>query len=115
MNAAKSQFETGRMEVHKQDFHRPGTYRSDISSYTRRSKNFEFTNSVETTENNEGFEFRIPLSEVSIENLEIIPKMNYLIVKSNKKTIFIKLSREIKLNKFSSIIKSGMLIIRVKK
>jgi len=58
MNFAESQFETGRMETYKQDFHKSGTYRSDSSKYSRRSKKFEFIDSVETTESEHAFVFR---------------------------------------------------------
>ena len=62
----ESQFETGRMEAYKKDFHRSGTYRDDGFRYLRKSKKFDFANSVETTENKEGIVFRIPLSMVSL-------------------------------------------------
>jgi len=115
MNIAESQFEIGRREVYKQDFHRAGTFRSDSSEYSRRSKKFDFVDSVETTENKEGFVFRIPLSKISIENLKIIHEKNYIIVQSNKKTIFINLDHRIRLGKLITTINEEMLIIEVKK
>ena len=77
------------------------------SSWHPRSKNFEYTNSTETSENSDGFVFRIPLSEISIENLKIIPEKTYIIVQSNKKTIFISLNQGIRPETIATTIKNN--------
>ncbi|MBN2422372.1 hypothetical protein JXB41_04030 [Candidatus Woesearchaeota archaeon] len=117
MNGAESLFEEGRMSNYKRDFHKTGNYRGNDyeRNWSSHRKKFEYTNSTETTETSEGFVFRIPLSEISIENLKIIPTMKYILVQSNKKTIFIKLDTPIKLENLSTTIKENMLIISVKK
>ena len=115
MSINESQFETGRREINKQDFHRIGNYRSDNSYFSRRSKKFEFSNSVETTESKERIIFKINLSQISRENLKIIPSDYYIIVQSNKKTIFIKPDNKLNLNTISTSIKGDILIIEVKK
>lgn len=115
MNLAESQFETGRMENYKQDFHRSGNYRSDSSKYSRRSKKFEFTKTVETNESEDGIVFTIPISLISPENFKVIPEKSYIIIQSNKKTIFINLDQRIELGEIKSTIKEDMLIIKVKK
>ncbi len=112
-----SQFELGRRENFKMDYHK-NRYdwgdRSDRSFFPRSTK-FEYMHSTETTETNEGFEFRIPLSEISLENLKIFVQMNYVIVQSNKKTIFISLDRKLKSETLESIITQDMLVIKIKK
>ena len=115
MNIDKSQFETGRIEAYKQDFHKTGNYRDDNLGYFGKPKKFDFTNSMETIESKEGLFFRIPLSEVSNENLKIIPSISHIIVQSDKKTIFIDLDQKIRFGKPIISIKDDMLIIEVKK
>ena len=115
MNTTESQFETGRKDRHRQEFHRSGNYRNDSFGYSRRQKKFEFIDSVETTESDHRFVFRIPLSLISIENYKVIPEKNYIIIQSNKKTIFINLDPSIQLGKLVKTFKADMLIIEVKK
>jgi hypothetical protein len=117
MNAANSQFETGRMDNYKRDYYKSGYAWSDDRNifWRPRSKKFEYTNSTETSENSEGFVFRINLTEISRESLKIIPAKNYIIVQSNKKTIFISLNHRIRPETLSRMINGDMLIISVKK
>ena len=122
MDTADSQFETGRMDNYKRDYYKNSyswsgySWRDDQGVSTHhRSKKFEYMNSTETSENSDGFVFRIPLSEISIENLKIIPAKGYIIVQSNKKTIFINQDHRIKSEGFSTTMKGDMLIIEVKK
>lgn len=112
-----SQFELGRRENFKRDYHknRYDWGDSNDSSWSQKSTKFEYLNSTETTETEEGFEFRIPLSEISLEDLKITVQMNYIIVQSNKKTIFISLDRKLKSETLESIITQDMLVIKIKK
>ncbi|AJF61669.1 hypothetical protein QT06_C0001G0835 [archaeon GW2011_AR15] len=114
MNMDESQFETGRMEAYKRDFHKTGTYHDDGSGYFGRPKKFDFTNSVETSESKERLVFRIPLSEVSLENLKIISSKGHIIVQSDKKTIFLDLDQKIRFGKPMISFKDDMLIIELK-
>jgi hypothetical protein len=109
---ADSQFEAGRLDNYKRDYFKRGYSWSD-DSYSR--SKFQYSNSTETSENSDGYVFNIPLSEISIENLKIIPTKTYLIVQSNKKTIFITLDHEIKPESISTALNGDKLIIGVKK
>jgi hypothetical protein len=115
MSFVKSQYDEGKDENHRQDFHRTGNYRNGDFGYYRGSKKFEFTKSVETNESEDGIVFTIPISLISPENFKVIPEKNYVIIQSNKKTIFINLDSRIELGEIKSTIKEDMLIIEVKK
>ena len=112
MITADSQFETERMDNYKRDYYKRGYSWSDET--ISRSK-FQYSNSTETNENSDGYVFNVPLSEMSIENLKIIPTKNYIIVQSNKKTIFITLDHDIKPESITTEVKGDKLMIGVKK
>jgi hypothetical protein len=112
-----TEFETGRMDNYKRDFYinsHAWAEDPEIRSYPV-PKRFEYTNSTETTETGEGFVFRIPLSEVSMENLKILPEESYIIVQSDRKTIFISLDRKIDAKTLTTRVNGDMLTISAKK
>ncbi|MFH2020276.1 MAG: hypothetical protein ABIJ34_02615 [archaeon] len=112
----ESQFETGRRINYERDYFRQcPSWTDDQHGYFPSIKNFDYSNSTETTETDEELIFRVPLSEISIENLKIVSEPTYIIVQSNKKTIFINLHQRITSEKLTTDIKGNMLVIRAKK
>ena len=112
-----SQFETGRMENYKRDFYinsHAWAEDPEINSHAFSNK-FEFTDSTGTTETGDGFVFRIPLSEISLENLKVLPAEGYIIVQSNRKTIFISLDKRINRKTITARVNGDMLILKAEK
>ncbi|MBN1502244.1 hypothetical protein JW930_01765 [Candidatus Woesearchaeota archaeon] len=118
MNGGTSQFERGRRDNYLSSFQKSGySWNYDHPDYSAPGK-YEYNNltdSAETSQNSDEYVFRIPLGMVSIENLKIIPAKTYLIVQSNKKTIFIKFDHRIKPETMSILVRKNRLVIHVKK
>ncbi|MFH0875627.1 MAG: hypothetical protein V1859_06830 [archaeon] len=117
MTFAQSTFEDGKDYIHKRDFSKAGNYKDEDykNAWSPHPSKYVYADSTETTENNNGYVFRIPLSEISIENLKVIPAKSYIIVQSDKKTIFIRLAKRIRPKTMSMTIKWSMLVISVEK
>jgi hypothetical protein len=113
MGQSESQFEYEQKENHKREFHKNGNYRPYKRVYY--TKISALTDSIETSENSDGFVVTIPLSLVPGGDLKIIPGDNYIIIQSKDKNQYVNLDWKISPENVIFEITDSLLILKVKK
>lgn len=124
MTKAMTQFDEGKMEIYKNDFHRVGNYRdygfgneetfegTYKSGYPGR---MDYLDPTEIIESKNNMVINVPLSGFSLESLKIIPHKSYIIIESNNKRIFVSLAKKINPKAISASIKNSVLIIQAER
>ncbi|MBU0757284.1 MAG: Hsp20/alpha crystallin family protein [Nanoarchaeota archaeon] len=119
-----TQFDEGKMEIYKNDFHRVGNYRdygfgneetfegTYKSGYPGR---MDYLDPTEIIESKNNMVINVPLSGFSLESLKIIPHKSYIIIESNNKRIFVSLAKKINPKAISASIKNSVLIIQAER